>query len=116
MKYLADTNEQGQKTLLYASRNLEETAFIDEIEVWKSGDPDLTVINSFAQPPEGWTGPTGLITPEMIQRFIPDLDNQLFFVTGPPAMVECVVDCLNQLDVPKERVTLEELTGYERMV
>jgi len=116
MKYLADTDEQGQKTLLYANHSPKETAFSDEIELWKSGDLNLSVINSFVQPPEGWTGPTGFITPEMIQEFIPHLNEQLFFVSGPPAMVGCVMDCFADLEVPKERVTLEELTGYEGMV
>ena len=116
MKYLADTGDQEQKTLLYACRSLEECAFLDEIRLWESGDPGLTVIHTLEQPHEGWNGPTGFITNEMIEGHIPDLDEQLFFVSGPPAMVGCVVDCFNDLNVPSERVTLEELTGYEGMV
>lgn len=116
MKYLADTDDPGQKTLLYACRSLEECAFLDEIKMWESDDPGLTVIHTLEQPHEGWNGPTGFITYEMIREHIPDLEEQLFFVSGPPAMVGCVVDCFVDLEVPKERVTLEELTGYEGMV
>jgi len=117
MKYLADTDgPPGQKNLLYACHSLEECAFLDEIKLWESDDPGLTVTHTLIQPHEGWDGPTGFITYEMIRKYIPDLDEQLFFVSGPPHMVGCVVDCFADLNVPRERVTLEELTGYEGMV
>jgi ferredoxin-NADP reductase len=116
LKYLADTGDAGQKTLLYASRSLEETAFLDEIRLWESSDPDLTVIQTFEQPHEGWNGPVGFINHSMIEEHIPDLGEQRFFVSGPPAMVGCVMGCFVDLEVPKEKVQLEELTGYEGMV
>ena len=116
LKYLVDNGDTGQKTLLYASRYPEGTAFLNEILSWKASDPNLSHIQAYEQPPEGWTGPVGFITNEMIEDNIPDLDQQRFFVSGPPAMVGCVMECFRDLDVPKERVQLEELTGYEGMV
>jgi len=116
LKYLTDTGDAGLKTLLYASRNPEETAFLDEIKQWKSTDPNFTVVQAYEQPPEGWSGPVGFITNEMIADNIPDMGEQRFFVSGPPAMVGCVMDCFIDLKIPKERVQLEELTGYEGMV
>lgn len=116
LKYLADTGDSGQKTLLYTTRNPEETAFIDEIRQWESKDPGLTLIQAYEQPPEGWNGPVGFITNEMIEKNITDLDKQRFYVSGPPAMVRCVISCFADLNIPKEHVQLEELTGYEGMV
>lgn len=116
MKYLSDTGDSGQKVLLYASRNPEETAFQDEIRQWESNDPGLSVVQAYEQPPDGWTGPVGFITNEMIEENIPGINEQRFFVSGPPAMVGCVMECFVDLNVPKDKVTLEELTGYEGMV
>jgi ferredoxin-NADP reductase len=116
MKYLTDKGDPGQKTLLYACLSLEECAFLEEINLWESDDPGLTVIHTLEQPPEGWVGPVGFITNEMIEDNIPDINEQRFFVSGPPAMVGCVMACFADLNVPREKVTLEELTGYEGMV
>jgi ferredoxin-NADP reductase len=116
LKYLFDTGDTGQKTLLYASRNYEETAFLEEIRQWGSNNVGLDLVQAYEQPPEGWGGPTGFITPEMIQEHIPDLSKQKFFVSGPPAMVGAVMNCFKTLEVPDSRVKLEELKGYEGMV
>ncbi len=77
MKYLSDTGDSGQMVLLYASRNPEETAFLDEILQWESSDPGLTIVQAYEKPPEGWTGPVGFITHEMIEENIPDLQSVL---------------------------------------
>jgi len=115
MKYLIDTGDPEKKYLLYASRSQEETAFLDEIRQWESDDPNLTVVQAYEQSPEGWNGPVGFITYEMIKKYIPHLDEQKYFVSGPPAMVGCVMECFVDLNVPRDKVTLEELTGYEGM-
>jgi ferredoxin-NADP reductase len=115
LKYLADHRAAGGKNLLYANQNLEETAFLDEVNQWEVLDPDLRVVNILENPPEEWDGPTGFITRQIIEEFVPEREDQTFYVSGPPAMVDCVLDCFADLKVPGDRVIKEELKGYMGM-
>ena len=46
LKYLVDMGDAGDKTLLYASRNIEETAFLEEIRQWGSNNVGLNLVQA----------------------------------------------------------------------
>jgi glycine betaine catabolism B len=65
-----------------------------------------------AKPPQGWAGISGFITAGHIRRLVPDLAERLFYVCGPPAMVDAMGRVLEELKVPGERVVVERFGGY----
>ena len=76
----------------------------------------LTLVHTVQERPQGWEGPVGFVNAELLENHVPNLEEQLFYVSGPPAMVEHAFKCLDTLGVGKDRITHEELTGYEGMV
>jgi ferredoxin-NADP reductase len=116
LKYLMDRKVGGKKVFLYGNLSVEETAFREEIREWEVKDPGLTVIHVLEKPPEGWKGHTGFINREIIEKSVPQLSNQIFYVSGPPPMVKAVSGALDQLGIPMEKRVTEKLEGYEGMV
>ena len=40
------------------------------------------------------------------------LSDSIFYVCGPPGMIKAMQGILNEMQVPKERVKVEEFAGY----
>jgi ferredoxin-NADP reductase len=116
LQYLVDKGVPGQKHLIYGNHNVEDTAFADEIRQWEKADPELKVVHILQDPPEGWGGFSGFIDRTVIEKSVPDLPEQIFYVSGPPPMVRAVTACLDELGIDPGKVVKEELKGYEGMV
>jgi ferredoxin-NADP reductase len=116
LKHAVDKGVTGEKFFLYGNHNVEDTAFADEIRQWEKADPGLKVVHVLIEPPADWTGYTGFINSTVIAESVPELDQQHFFISGPPPMVGAVTRCLDELGIDPGKVVKEELKGYETMV
>jgi glycine betaine catabolism B len=51
----------------------------------------------------------------MVRKYLNtiEMDNSIFFICGPPGMLNAMKKLLQvDLGVPKERIKIEEFTGY----
>jgi cytochrome-b5 reductase len=56
------------------------------------------------KPSPGWTQDTGLVTKEMIQKYLPSPDNDIkILLCGPLPMMKSLTDSLNLLGYKKPR-------------
>lgn len=88
-------------TLLYANRSHERAAYLDELEDLARRNPRLTLHKRF-----------GLIDEVLIRKSVTDLDTPLWFIAGPPTMVDTVRSTLDVLGVDTNNVHFEEFIGY----
>ena len=64
---------------------------------------------------DDWKGERGFINKAMLTRYLSttELDNSIFYICGPPAMLNAMKKLLQEdLDIPKERIKVEEFIGY----
>ena len=108
VRSLSDTGSQARIVLVYANRTLDEIAYRAELETL-SGQLDLTLVHVVQEPPDGWDGVTGVITPELLDGLVPDqeADRWWYVVCGPPPMMEAVEGSLVDLGVPIGRIESE---------
>jgi ferredoxin-NADP reductase/nitrite reductase/ring-hydroxylating ferredoxin subunit len=62
-----------------------------------------------------WNGERGRIDRAMLTRHLSDNDlkDAIFYICGPPVMIKAMQNLIrNELQIPKERVKIEEFTGY----
>lgn len=60
------------------------------------------------EPPEGWQGECGWLTPVMLRNYlVPDYLGHEFFLCGPKPMTDLVEHCLRGLGVPAARIHME---------
>src|SRR3546814_3437860 len=78
-------------TLLYSNRRPEDAAFLDELQRLERQNPHFRLMATMTQMQAShrpWTGSTSLIDESMIKKACDGLPEPIFYVAGPPAMVE----------------------------
>jgi predicted ferric reductase len=95
-------------TLFYASATWEDVVFREELAELCEAMPNLRVVHVIAQPPEGWTGESGRITPDVFRRHLPPQFlryEYLICASGP--MMDAMEDALVEVGVPFRQISTE---------
>ncbi|MEK6852961.1 MAG: FAD-dependent oxidoreductase [Nanoarchaeota archaeon] len=103
-------------TLIYSNKTPEEIAFKDELNELLKKNPNLRVHYTITRPEEGrqeWHGLRGRIDEQMIKKLVPNLHEVIFYICGPPSMVNAMNEMLIKMGIPSTRIKLERFTGYE---
>ena len=62
-----------------------------------------------------WKGEHGRIDKAMILKYMDTnvLKNSIIYICGPPSMLKAMQSLIQEeLEIPKERIMIEEFTGY----
>jgi ferredoxin-NADP reductase len=111
LRYIADTGEPYDVTLVYSNRDRESTAFLDELDDLQARIPKLTVVLTMTDD-DGWDGEARRVGPEMLRDHLGELTDYTFIVAGPPEMANGVADSIKGAGVPEEQVISEGFSGY----
>jgi predicted ferric reductase len=107
LRTLADRQDVRPVVLVYANGEWDGVAFREELEALEAR-LSLTVVHVLTSPPEGWTGETGFVTAELLERHLPPGFRRFqFFICGPDPMMDAAEAALVALGVPGERVHTE---------
>src|SRR5206468_1940387 len=115
IKYSTDKQLPVKIVMFDSNRNLENILYKMEFDEWASLNENLKIVYSLDVSDNGWKGERGFINKTMITRYlsITELDNSIFYICGPPAMLNAMKKLLQEdLDIPKERIKVEEFIGY----
>ena len=108
IRYIVDKKIQTNCTLLYSVKKPENIIYYKELlELEKQKKVGLIVTITR---PDGmnWKGLTGRIDKKMIADNISSLTNSVYYMCGPPEMVEGTVKILEDVGVEKERINREQ--------
>ncbi len=98
--------------LFYGNHDQACIPYSGEFAEYERKDRRFKVVHVLEDPLPGWAGERGLITADILRRYVDPLDGWCFFVSGPPGMVSAMRDVLGELSVPSERISAEEFAGY----
>lgn len=114
VKYLLDTGEQRQITILYSARNEQDIAYRELFEeahrklgirtIYNITDARASLPNTYAT--------AGFITAQTIKEQIPDYMERTFYLSGTHAMVASMQDILSSLGVSKNHIKIDYFPGY----
>ena len=109
LRQLRADGDRRPLKLLYGNRVADQIVHGDELEAM-TGDLDLSVVHVLSEPPEGWSGPVGVIDETLIRDRCerPDKADWLYVVCGPPAMIDATEDALVAIGIPANRVISEK--------
>lgn len=113
IRYSIDKKLRTSIILLCSNSRENDIAFGDELEEMQRQNPNIKVINTITRPGPGWTGIAGRINTEMVKTFVPDYLERIFYISGPPKMVDAMISMLELLNVPGKQIKREYFTGYE---
>jgi predicted ferric reductase len=107
LRTLADRGDRRPLWLFYAYRSLEQLTAREELQALQAR-LHLKCIIVLNEPPPDWTGESGFITREILQRHLPANHVVLeYFLCGPTPMTASVEHSLDAIGVPLRRVHTE---------
>jgi len=112
-KYSTDMKLNTKVTLLYGNRTEADIVFRQELEKMQRENNNLKVVFTLAEPDANWEGYTGNIDADMIKKEVTEYPEIMFYVCGPPAMVQAMENLLKALGVPVGNVKKENFAGYQ---
>ena len=111
LRHLCATHDPRPVRLLYAAQRRDQLVFVDEIETMQR-EIDFKVEFVLAEPPPSWDGCRGILDYETIQEWVNFECPQrwLFFLCGPPLMMEEVELTLHNMGVSLSRIVYENFS------
>jgi ferredoxin-NADP reductase len=99
--------------LIYSNTYEHNIPFKDELNDFQGFTPNLKVFYTVSKPTEKWEGYTGRIKGDMVRELVPDYGTRVPYISGPPAMVDNMVNILvNELKILSTQIKKEHFLGY----
>jgi ferredoxin-NADP reductase/nitrite reductase/ring-hydroxylating ferredoxin subunit len=115
IKYATDKRLPVKIVMFDSNRDEANILYKGEFDKWalenKNFQPVYTLTDEI---PSSWSGERGKIDRKMMERRLnkSELGNSIFYICGPPGMLKAMQELLRGMQVPKERIKVEEFTGY----
>ncbi len=107
LRTLADRGDTRPQLLVYGARTWDDVTFREEIEALRDR-LDLRVVYVLSAAPPDWQGARGRITTGLLAGLLPeDGAEYLYFVCGPPPMMDAVERSLRRAGVPWPNIYTE---------
>lgn len=115
VRHAARESLQHSIYLFYSNWRPELAAFLPELEDLQQSSAGYRLIATMTEPEESaqpWSGETGMIGPELLQRHLTDLTSPIFYLAGPPTMTLAMLEMLQDLGVDDAAIKSTEFDGY----
>ena len=127
LKYATDKQLPLKIVMFDSNRNRDNILFKREFDDWASINQNLKIIYTISEDQDrhgqqelsstanDWKGEHGRIDNAMILKYLDTnmLNNSIFYICGPPSMLKAMQSLLqDNLEIPRERIRVEEFTGY----
>jgi ferredoxin-NADP reductase/nitrite reductase/ring-hydroxylating ferredoxin subunit len=126
IKYATDMQLPVKIIMFDSNRNRNNILFKKEFDDWANMNKNLKIIYTISEKDlneeqsslsiaNDWKGEYGRINKAMILKYVDTnvLNNSIFYICGPPSMLKANQSLLQEdLEIPKERIKVEEFTGY----
>ncbi len=101
--------------LAYSNRRPEDSAFLDELQGLERRNKHfrlMATMTDMTKSAREWSGETGFVDAGMLKRLVGDLAAPIYYVVGPPAMVEAMQRTLSGAGIAEDQIRTEEFYGY----
>ncbi|MGE5385112.1 MAG: ferredoxin--NADP reductase [Betaproteobacteria bacterium] len=115
LRHAANAHLSQQLVLVYSNRRPEDTAFLAELLALEGEMENFRLVATMThleQSTQPWPGQTGAIDAELLRRVAEGLPEPVFYVAGPPPMVEAMRDLLNEIGIDDDDIRSEDFYGY----
>jgi len=113
LEYIMSKNLDTNVCLLYSNRTEEDIAFKAEIDSWSKSNSKIKVFYIITgQEPENKKYYFGRIDKQFFMTHIPDFQQRILFIFGPPKMVSAMENVCSEAGCSREMVKSENFIGY----
>lgn len=111
IKYATDKKMPIKMALLYSNKTPNDIVYKDEWEIFQKQNPNLKVVHTITDD-ETWNGRKGRINEAMVREFCNDINNAIFYICGPPGMVDGLSNLLKTMNIQLQNIKVEKFAGY----
>ena len=113
VEYITEKKIATDAVVFYSNRNEAEIAFKPQLDQWQGENEKLKVFYAVTDcQPKDTACIYGRISKEMLQEKLPDLQERIMFIFGPPKMVEAMSALCVELGCSKNNIKTESFIGY----
>src|SRR5437667_6922594 len=101
--------------LFYSNRRPEDAAFLDELAALPRANPRYRFVGTMTEMEKSsrpWSGETGFLDRAMLERHLKNLATFVYYVAGPPGLVETMQKMLVAAGVEDDAIRTDEVYGY----
>lgn len=98
------TGDKTKVDLIFANVNPDDILLKEDIDTLAKQDPNFSVYYVLNNPPPGWTGGVGFVTPDIIKEKLPAPGPDMkLMMCGPPPMISAMKKATESLGFEKAR-------------
>jgi ferredoxin-NADP reductase len=115
-KFVNDERLPTNIILIYSNKTENDIAFHEDLAQMESENEKMRVIYTLSEPVDkiAWKGKIGFIDSAMVREEITDYAERVFYICGPPKMVDYLRSLLSEeLKLDKKSVKWEHFLGYD---
>ena len=113
IKYATSKKLAMKLTLVYSNKTPADIVYRDEWPLFEKQNPNFKAVQTITDASDpSWKGKTGRINESMIREFCSDFGKTLFYICGPPGMVDGLSNLLKTMNVPQQNIKIEKFGGY----
>jgi ferredoxin-NADP reductase len=101
--------------LFYSNRRPEDSAFLDELVALPGRNPRLHFVGTMVEMDKSsrpWAGERGFLDRALLERHLKKLAGNVFYVAGPPGLVDAMQKMLVGAGVAEDAIHTDEFIGY----
>lgn len=101
--------------VFYSNRRPQDAAFLEELTALQQQNANYKLIPTMsALPPAdaAWRGERGRLTPELLAKYRGVAKSPIYYIVGPPGMVNGLHEMLNRMGVDDDDIRMEDFGGY----
>ncbi len=104
--------------LFFSNKTPADAPYLDELFSLQKANPNFNFIPVMTQAENNklikpaWSGETGHLDSQLLDKYISDLKNPIFYLAGPKGMVRSLQKILNDRGVKNDDIKIEEFSGY----
>ncbi len=108
LRYASAKKLPNHLLLICSNRTEKDIIYRQELDQLGRGGNIQVVHTLSAEQPDGWTGESGRISIQIIQKYAPNLGDKIWYVCGPPPMLNAVKEMLLSAGVSKDKLKYED--------
>lgn len=115
LRQAAQDRSHQRLYLAYSNRRPEDAAYLKELQGLERQNEHfrlLATMTDMGKSARAWSGERGFVDAAMLKRLVGDLAAPIYYVVGPPGMVEAMQATLAAAGIAGERIRSEEFYGY----
>ena len=101
--------------LFYANKTPRDAAFLEDLNKAAKENQNFTFVASMTEmegSDQEWEGETSFFTKALLEKYIGDLSQPIYYISGPASMVTSIRETLTEAGVDEDNIRTEEFAGY----